>query len=41
MKERGVLILDTGPDSIRAVTHLQVSSADIDAAAAAFRLVLR
>jgi threonine aldolase len=30
LKDYGVLVLATGPDSIRAVTHLQVSSTDVD-----------
>jgi threonine aldolase len=29
LAERGVLVLDTGPDSIRAVTHLMISTSDI------------
>jgi threonine aldolase len=41
LAERGVLVFATGPDAIRAVTHLQVSSADVDQALAAFRQVLR
>ena len=41
MNDRGVLLLSTGYDSIRAVTHLQVNSADIDAAIVAFDDVLR
>jgi threonine aldolase len=40
MKELGVLLLPTGVDTIRAVTHLQVGSADIDAALVAFSKVL-
>ena len=36
MKQLGVLLFSTGPESIRLVTHLQVSSADVDAALAAF-----
>jgi threonine aldolase len=40
MKDVGVLLLPTGSDTIRAVTHLQVSSADIDATLAAFSKVL-
>ena len=36
MKELGVLLFSTGPESIRVVTHLQISSADVDAALAAF-----
>jgi threonine aldolase len=40
MKEQGVLLLATGPDTIRAVTHLQVSPADIDGALAVFRKAL-
>ncbi len=40
LRERSVLVFDTGPHSIRAVTHLQVSSADIDSALVAFRQIL-
>jgi threonine aldolase len=40
LKEKGVLVFSTGLDSIRAVTHLQISSADIDAALAVFARVL-
>ena len=40
LKDQGVLVLATGPDSLRAVTHLQVSSADIDAALKAFASVV-
>ncbi|HEY8751300.1 MAG TPA: low-specificity L-threonine aldolase [Tepidisphaeraceae bacterium] len=29
LKERGVLVFGTGPDSIRAVTHLEITSSDI------------
>jgi threonine aldolase len=36
LKDRGVLVFDTGPHSIRAVTHLKVSSGDIDQALIAF-----
>lgn len=41
LRERGVLIFSTGPDSMRAVTHLHITPADIDAALGAFRTVLR
>jgi len=40
LRERRVLVFDTGPQSIRAVTHLQVSSGDIDSALIAFGQVL-
>jgi threonine aldolase len=40
LKDQGVLVLATGPDSIRAVTHLQVTSADIDSALKALSRVL-
>ena len=29
LKEQGILVIATGPDSIRAVTHLEITSADI------------
>ena len=41
LRERGVLIFSTGPDSMRAVTHLEITSVDIDAALNAFRGALR
>jgi len=40
LQERGVLVFDTGPHSIRAVTHLQISSGDVDDALIAFGQVL-
>ena len=40
LKDQGVRVLATGPDSIRAVTHLEIGSADIDAALKAFSRVL-
>ena len=40
LKERGVLVFDTGPHSIRAVTHLEISGSDIDRALVAFRQAL-
>jgi threonine aldolase len=40
LKELGVLVLATGANSIRAVTHLQVSSSDIDSAMNAFACVI-
>jgi acetylornithine/succinyldiaminopimelate/putrescine aminotransferase len=40
LQERGVLVFATGPESIRAVTHLQVSSRDVDSTLIAFRQVL-
>lgn len=36
LKDRGVLVLSTGPDTIRAVTHLNVSTEDITRALADF-----
>ena len=36
LRERGVLILATGPNRLRAVTHLDVSEQDIDRAIGAF-----
>ena len=41
LKSRGVLILSTGADSMRAVTHLQVSAADIEEVLGKFSQVLR
>jgi hypothetical protein len=32
LRERGVLVMATGPDSIRAVLHLQVSREDVERA---------
>ena len=40
LHERGVWVLPTGPDTLRAVTNLDVSAADVDAAIAVFRDVL-
>jgi threonine aldolase len=40
LQERGVLVFATVPESIRAVTHLQVSSRDVDSTLIAFRQVL-
>ena len=40
LRERGVLVFATGPESIRAVTHLQVNSHEVDSALIAFRQVL-
>jgi len=39
LKAAGVLVLAGGPDTVRAVTHLDVSAAQIDEAVAAFRRV--
>jgi acetylornithine/succinyldiaminopimelate/putrescine aminotransferase len=36
LKDRGVLMFDTGPDSFRAVTHLHVAAADVDKAISQF-----
>lgn len=40
LKEHGVLVLATGPNSIRAVTHLDVDRAGIDKALKALRAIL-
>jgi threonine aldolase len=40
LKDAGVLVLRTGADTIRAVTHLNVSSADLDRAIETLRRVL-
>ena len=40
LRQAGVLVNATGPDTLRAVTHLDVSSADIDRAVECFRRVL-
>jgi threonine aldolase len=40
LKDRGVLVFATGAESLRAVTHLQVSSSGIDKALDAFRQML-
>ena len=40
LRERGVLLFVTGPDSYRAVLHLQVSAADVPAAVTAIETVL-
>jgi threonine aldolase len=40
MKEHQVLVISTGPDSIRAVTHLDVTTADIERAVEAFTQVM-
>lgn len=39
LRERGVWMFATGPDTLRAVTHLDVSRADIERAIEAFRAV--
>jgi threonine aldolase len=39
LKSAGVLVLAGGPDTVRAVTHLDVSAAQIDEGVAAFRRV--
>jgi threonine aldolase len=39
LRERGVWMLAAGPDSIRGVTHLDVSRAGIDRAVEAFRAI--
>ncbi len=41
LKERGVLILAIGPDKLRAVTHLQVSTEDIQRAIDIFKKILK
>ncbi|HET6252277.1 MAG TPA: GntG family PLP-dependent aldolase [Tepidisphaeraceae bacterium] len=41
LRERGVLMMATGPDSIRAVLHLQVSGEDVEGACDAVGKVLR
>jgi threonine aldolase len=41
LKQRGVLMLPTGPQMLRAVTHLDVSSDDVDRAVEAFEDALR
>jgi len=41
LKERGVLILAIGPDKLRAVTHLQVSTEDIQRAIDTFKKILK
>jgi threonine aldolase len=40
LKERQVLVFDTGPDSVRAVTHLDVTTADIERAIEALAQVM-
>ena len=40
LKERRVLMIATGPESIRAVTHLDVTTAEIERAAEAFTQVM-
>lgn len=40
MRERGVLLFDTGPESYRAVTHLQVSAGDVERVIEEFQRVL-
>jgi threonine aldolase len=40
LKERLVLVFSTGPESIRAVTHLDVTTADIERAIEAFTQVM-
>jgi threonine aldolase len=40
LKNRSVLVIATGPESLRAVTHLQIGSTDADEALMAFRQVL-
>jgi threonine aldolase len=39
LKDAGVLVLAGGPDTVRAVTHLDVSREQVDEAVAAFRRV--
>lgn len=41
MREQGVLILPTGPQTLRAATHLDVSAADVERALAVLNNVLR
>jgi threonine aldolase len=41
LKQRGLLMLATGPTKLRAVTHLDVSSDDVDAALAILKDVVR
>ena len=41
LHDRGVWVLPTGPDTLRAVTNLDVSATDLDAAIVVFREVLR
>jgi threonine aldolase len=41
LRDRGVWVLPIGPDTLRAVTNLDVSAADVDAAVAVVRDVLR
>jgi threonine aldolase len=41
LKSQGVFILSTGPDSMRAVTHLEISDAEINKAIAEFQQALR
>jgi threonine aldolase len=40
LKDRGVLMFYTGPDSFRAVTHLQVAAADVEKAISEFAKAL-
>lgn len=40
LKERGVLVLSTGPDTVRAVVHLHITEADIDTAIETLRGIL-
>jgi threonine aldolase len=40
LKERGVLMLPTGPNTLRAVTHLDVTTADVTRAIAAIEETL-
>jgi threonine aldolase len=41
LRERGLLMLDTGPTTIRAVTHLDVTADDVDKAVEILRDVAR
>jgi threonine aldolase len=40
LREREVMVISTGPESIRAVTHLDVTTADIDRAIEVFMQVM-
>ena len=41
LKEQGILILAIGPDKLRAVTHLDVSTEDIQRAVDAFKKIIK
>ena len=41
MKQRGLLMLATAPETIRAVTHLDVTAADVDRAIEILKDVVR